>query len=380
MKRLLLSFFFSLAMLYLPAQNTKTYQFENGIGGIEFTGFNILGAVPKGEGTRIFLELSRVGAIQAKTGPVMSGGNDPVTIKALGVIDLAADQGVEQELVRWIKPDGTPKQFNILEAPGKILGKPLATQDDCVTISALVAEYPDIRQLYEEGAGSTIEPYSYYNNYINYTMLGAKPKNIALNYITVDAEGKKDYQEKEIDIEDYRGNSKDNYWLSMESNACDAVSGNFWAYHGRMIRKEYSNRSNMYLMEMVVFDKDGKELNRTELTFEKPQLLLRSQYFYGLEDDQTRILGKAHIYGEAFGFGYKKLNPEPNEKLKHYYEWDANGNLVQQVDFEAPSEDFKPLYLSKGTEKTVLLAQAGKDTYRMEFVNGALAASEKLGA
>ena len=380
MKRFFLAFFFSMAMLYLPAQDTKTYQFEKGIGGLEFTKIEIIGAVPNGEGTRVFLELSRIGAIQKKAGPVWSGGNDPITVKALGIIDLAANQGVEQEIVRWLKPDGVyAKQYNILEAPGSILGDPIATQDDCVELLDLVKEYPELRQLYGD-VSKEIEPYSYYKNFVNYKALAGKPKSLVLNLYNVDSEGRRSNEDKEIDIEGYRGSTKKDYWARIEETKCDKVSGNFWAYHGRLIQGEYRNRANMFLQELVVFDKEGEVLNRTDMEFEKPQVLKGSQYFYYLEDDFTRISGKAHVYGEAFGFGYKKLNPDPNETLKQYYEWDADGKLVQQVAFDAPNAGFDPLYMVKGEEKSTIFADSEGDLYFMYFANGELAGSEKLDA
>ena len=72
------------------AQDIQSYAFKEGIGGVKFTKTELMLAVPKGEGLRVYLELSRTGAVQVG-GSLKSGGTEPVEVFAMGILDFTAD-------------------------------------------------------------------------------------------------------------------------------------------------------------------------------------------------------------------------------------------------------------------------------------------------
>lgn len=371
--------FFILACIALNAQQSQSHRFEEGVAGVEFSDLSIVDIVARDGGTRIFLELERTGAIQKVNGSISSGGKDPVRVKALGIIDFSPAMEVEQESLHWIKPDGiTFKNYNILAKPGDVLGEVLATQDDCHTILELAGKYPDILRAH---LGEKAEADTYYKNYITYSLLGGKPQKLEINLIEIDQEGEKSRSEKDIPLEGYRNSSKNDYWYSAVESQCDPASGLVWAYHVRKIVGEYRNQSNLFFQEVSTFDKDGQLKNRTDIEFGLPHLLEYSQYFYREgKGGRNTIAGKAHMYKQAYGFGYKKLNPEPDKLSRWYYEWDASGKLLAKTQFQSPAESLSPVFISKGKERSFVLAYSlgERGFYLLQFSGGQLSVAEKL--
>ncbi|MEY3051384.1 MAG: hypothetical protein RLY31_1169 [Bacteroidota bacterium] len=388
----------------LNGQQVGAYDFRNGVKGIVFDSVKVIRYAPTDNGFRVFLQLRRTGTVQTKAGPVYSGGKDKIWLTALGVIDFSKDLRVSGEELTFLRPDKViAKEYNLLDGEGRNVAdhKVLATQDDCVKSQwDLLDKYP-VLKTEEKGAGGKVAP-RYYNNTIEYTMLGLKPKAVSLETHTLKEEqpdsekslgellfggnGRKyDKSDRSIDLEPYRGGDKKNYWFSLSDPACDPVGGNIYAHHGHMIFGEMGNKSAEYEQEVLVLDKDGKELNRTEIKFDLPyatdlhQVLVKESP----EDNLYRVDGLVHIYKQSYGIGYKKLNPEPNKTLRKFYQWDADGKLLHQTDFEAPADNANIVRAFHNGSTVSLL---GVSTYKpvqfhhLYFADGRLAATESLDA
>lgn len=378
MKKAILTLFVVVGFFVgLLAQEIQSFSFKDGIGGVKFTKTELMTAVPKGDGLRVYLELSRIGAVQVG-GTLKSGGNDPVDVYALGILDFTADMKLENETLQWLKPEGVlAKKYSILEKPGAILSDPLATQDDCLGIFEVIEKYPDLDEGFDLFASKTTqEAKVYYQNRVTTTMLG-KIKGFKGEKITVNTEGEESSEETEIEFDPYRNSTKNDYWIMQVGSECDPNTGDTWVTNGRIIAKEYSNRAYLYLRELVVFDEKGKEKNRTEITFEKPHDLQYGNFFI---DEEGSITGKTEVYTQLHGFGYKKLNPSPEPEQRVIYEWDKNGVLKNQVTLSAPQEDFKIFYCNRGQQKSTYLAYSSlaKAFYTTPLENGTLGTVAKV--
>ena len=246
----------------------------------------------------------------------------------------------------------------------------MATQDDCITVWEVEEKYPDLAESYDLfQSRPQKEAGTFYSNRVSTTMLG-KIKGFKGERITVDANGEETSKKTEIEFDPYRNSTKKDYWIMEVGSKCDPTSGNTWVTNGRLVRGEYFNRGNLFLRELVVFDAEGKEKNRTEITFDKPHDRQYNNFFYG-EDGKT-ILGKTEVYTQLHGFGYKKINPNPEPDQRVIYEWDNNGALSYQLNVVVPQEDMKLFYCHRGTDQSTFLgySSARKEFYSMPVKGG----------
>lgn len=375
--------------------------FTNGVKGITFDSIKLLRYTDTPDGMRVYLTMKRTGAVQTKTGPVLSGGMDKIWLSALGVVDFSKDFKVVNEEVTFLRPDKvTAKEYNLLDGVGKRItdAKVIATQDDCVKSNwDLLDKYPELKK--EEEEPEVVRPKMYYDNTLNYSMLGGKPKSFSMEKYTLKDEEKEnekslleqmfssdrkyDKESKSVDMESYRGSDKKNYWINMSSPACDPKNGNVYTHHGHILWGEMGNKSNEFEQETVVFDKDGKELNRTDIKFDLPHALdLRQLLFTETpEDNLYKVDGFAHVYKQNYGLGYKKLNPEPDKSARKFYQWDASGKLLASLDFAAPHENANVARAFHNGNNISLLATTSYKPaafYTLHFADGKLAASETL--
>ena len=359
MKSLISALFFLLSALsFVIAQPVQEFSFSREIKGVEFEKASIMKYVLQPEKARIFLELSRTGAVQTKMGPLWSGGGDPVEVKALGIIELSKDLELISEELIFLKPEGVlSKQYKLLKEPGNVVSNKnvMGTQDDCMSISAIVDKYPELVK--EEETGEKALPKEYYDNAVDYGGLSVKVKGFNSRLYRLKPEGTKkslfaqltDAQYDEIkstyDWEPYRGGDKKNYWMRLSSSVCDPQTGMVYAHNGLMKRGEDRGRSTEKYQEFVTYDKSGKEVNRTEITFDVPHDVALRQFFFTdtQENGLYAIDGLVHVYRQHYGLGYKKLNLNPNPQYRKLYYWNAQGKEVANVDFEVPAENVRIL-------------------------------------
>ncbi|MEO1712674.1 MAG: hypothetical protein AAFU60_05005, partial [Bacteroidota bacterium] len=189
-----------------------------------------------------------------------------------------------------------------------------------------------------------------------------------------DANGEETVEKKEMEFDPYRNSTKKDYYVSVEANECDPYTGKTWASHGRLIAGEFKNRANLYRRELVVFDENGKEAARTEINFDKPHDLQYSNFFYG--EDGESVEGKVEVYTQLHGFGYKKLNPTPDVDQRVLYEWDANGELSNELTLNMPAEDAKIFFGNRGTSQSSYLAYSSAEkAYYLVPIQGEKAGS-----
>ncbi len=375
------------------------YTFTNGIKGISFDSIKLHRFVPKGDGVRVFLVMRRTGSVQSKTGSIMSGGMDKIWLSALGVVDFSNDMKVLNEEVIFLKPDKIlSKQYNLLDGEGKRITdmKTIATQDDCVKSNwDLIERYPELKE--KEEIPEVVYPKTYYANSVNYTMLGGKLKAFESEKKTLkvedpnekkgfwddDSAGRAEYEKvgKKKDMESYRNPTNKDYWSRMSDPVCDPISGNVYTHHAHIAYKTLGNRSNELEQEVVTFDKDGKELNRTEMKFKVPHALdLRQVLFVETPEEKLRSTDCiVHVYKQNYGFGYKKTNPNPDPSARIFYQWDADGNVISETEFKAPNEKAKVLRAFHNGKNVSLLAATGYKAaafYTINFTDGKMTGTE----
>ncbi len=400
MQRIVTTLF--LAVLFVmtsQAQNVSEHTFANGIKGITFDSIKLHRYMQKDDGVRVFFVMKRTGTVQKVMGSVMSGGMDKVWLSALGVVDFLSDMKVVNEEVTFLKPDKAVfKKFNILDGNHKRItdAKVIATQDDCVNSNYdLYDKYPELKQ--KEEVVEVARPEMYYSNYINYAMMRGNPKEFVIEKNTlkekdqqsekglwdalVSSNSKYEKEDKEIDMEGYRGFDKRDYWMRMSDPVCDPKTGVVNVHHGHINYKALGNRSNEIEQEVVTFDKDGKELNRTEMKFKVPHKLDLRQVLFTETPNNNLIHtdGIIHVYMQNYGMGYKKANPNPDKSARKYYQWDANGNVVADLEFKAPHEKASVVRAFHNGNNISLLAVTGyKEAafYTTHFSEGKLTGSE----
>ena len=380
------------------AQPVSEYTFSKGVKSITFDTIELVRyfSQPDG-GIRVFLFMKRTGAIQAKAGSLMSGGKEEVQLEALGVVDFSKDLKVTKEEVTFIKPKGVvSKEYNILAENDPVRAATIATQEDCADKWDLLDKYPELKT--EEEMKEVARPRMYYDNSITYSMLGLKPKGFDKTTYTLKTEGSEtekgflskvlstgvnyDKKSMSIDMEPYRNSDKKNYWIQASDPVCDPKTGVVYAHHSRTIFGEMGNRSNEFEQEFVVFDKEGKETARTEIKFEKPHALDLHQVLLTEtpEDNLYKVDGIVNVYKQNYGFGYKKLNPEPDKQTYKLYHWNHTGELVSQLDFDVPVENVNVVRAFHAGDKVSLLATSYKPVsfYTFCFEEGKLTCSEAL--
>ena len=398
MKSIIGVFFFVLGCFQLSmAQAVQEFSFSREIKGVEFENASIMKYVLEPDKSIIYLELSRVGAVQSKMGPIWSGGADPVEIKALGILELSKDLKLLSEELVFVKPDGIiSKQYKLLKEPGNVTSSKnvMATQDDCLGILDIVDKYPALMQA--EDSAERALPKEYYDNSIDYGGLGQKVKGFNSRLYRLKPEGTKkslfaqltndqyDDIKSTYDWEPYRGGDKKNYWMKLSDSACDPLTGMVYAHNGLVRVGEDRGRSMEKIQEFVTYDKSGKEANRTEINFDVPHDIELRQMFYAdkPEDGLLSIQGVVQVYRQQYGFGYKKLNPDPDPLYRKLYFWDAQGKELGNVDFKAPSEDTRMIRAFTAGNQLSLLAGKLKEgqwlTYH--FADGQLSGPESAGA
>ena len=377
MKSLIGTLFFLMNYLsFVLAQPVQEFSFSREIKGVEFEKASIMKYVLQPDQARIFLELSRIGAVQTKMGPLWSGGADPMEVKALGIIDLSKDLELISEELIFLEPDGVlSKQQKLLKQPGKVVGNKnvMGTQDDCMSISAIVDKYPELVR--EEETGGKVLPKEYYDNSIDYGGLAMKVKGFNSRLYRLKPEGGKkslfaqltdaryDDIKSTYDWEPYRGGDKQNYWMQLSSSLCDPQTGMVYAHNGLVKRGEDRGRSMEKYQEFVTYDKSGKEISRTEITFDVPhEVALRQTFFTDNPDNGLySIDGLVHVYRQQYGFGYKKLNPDPDPEYRKLYYWDAQGKALANIDFKVPAEEVRILRGFRNGNALSLLAGNKKE-------------------
>ena len=102
------------------AQTVQEFSFSREIKGVEFENASIMKYVLEPDKSIIYLELSRVGAVNPKWN-IWSGGGDPVEIKALGILELSKDLKLLNERAR-LREAGRHyfKQYKLLKEPGNV--------------------------------------------------------------------------------------------------------------------------------------------------------------------------------------------------------------------------------------------------------------------
>lgn len=396
-----LFFFLSQAVF---AQKVNKHLFKEGVKGVAFDQMIIYQTKPLANGgVRVFLALQRKGSVQEKKIMGWAGGKEEINLTALGVVDFSSDLQVLSETLSFDTPEGvTSSEFTILDGTFKSgIPATIATQDDCVKSQGEWIRMFGLSTRPSEDKELGERPGIYYKTTIIYKGLAFKPQKIVSekNILTGPEEAPEaqknffqllwdggsnnngiDYEssKKEIEWEPYRGSTKTDFWQMGSEPVSDPATGNVLAHHYRVVTGEYGNRSQLFLGEVVGFDATGKELNRTELTFEKPMQLQLEQAFFDGEDNSAVLRGWAHVYAEQFGFGFKKLNPNPNEMLRKFYHWDANGKLVMQVNFDAPHPQARCVRLFEAAGGVSLLMATATDLYTLFFKDNQLVSTEKF--
>ena len=399
MKSLISAFFSILFCFQLSmAQSVQEYSFSREIKGVEFENASIMKYVLQPDKVRIYLELSRTGAVQSKMGPVWSGGADPIQVKALGILELSSGLELQNETLVFIKPDGIiAKQYKLLKEPGKVVmgdKNVMATQDDCMSIGDIIDKYPELVQ--KEESGEKALPREYYDNSIDYGGLAMKVKGFNSRLYRLKPEGGKkslfaqltneqyDEIKSTYDWEPYRGGDKKNYWVQQSSSVCDPQTGAVYAHNGLIRVGEDRGRSTERFQELVAYDKSGKEINRTEINFDVPHDVELRQLFYTDTPDGSlyTIDGILHVYRQQYGFGYKKLNPDPDPLYRKLYFWDSKGKELGNVDFKVPAESTQLIRGFATGNKLSLLAgdKKGGKWLTYHFTDGKLNAPEEAGA
>ena len=398
--KLISSIFFALLFVVSTsfAQTASKHSFKDGVKGIAFDSIELVHYASQPDGNiKVYLYLKRTGAIQKVTGSLMSGGKDLIELEAFGIITFSKDMKVLDEKLNYIKPEGiVGKQFNILATNDPLRAETIATHEDCISKWDIIDKYPELTK--EEEVKEVARPELYYGNTISYSMLGLKPKSFDIvthKLKTEESEAQKDFlsrtlstpgnydkSAKSTPIEPYRNSDKKNYWLKASEPVCDPISGTVYAHNGHMMRGQMGNRSTEFIQEFVVFDKEGTETARTEIKFEEPHALnLREVLITETpENSLYEVDGVVHVYNQNYGFGYKKLNPNPNKKAYKYYQWDNAGELVAQVDFEVPVERVNIVRAFHAEDKVNLLATAYEPSafYSFCFEKGEMTCSETL--
>ncbi len=398
MKSLISTFLFVFfCVQLLLAQEVQEFSFSREIKGVEFESASIMKYVLQPDKVTIYLELGRTGAVQSKMGPVWSGGADPTEIKALGILELSKSLELQQEELVFIKPDGIiAKQYKLLKEPGKVISgdkNVMATQDDCMSIGDIVGKYPELVEE-EEGAAVPL-PREYYDNSIDYGGLAMKVKGFNSRMYRLKPEGAKrslfaqltneqyDEIKSTYDWDPYRGGDKKNYWMQRSASVCDPQTGMVYAHNGLMRVGEDRGRSMEMIQEVVAYDKSGKEVNRTEISFDVPHdVELRQLFYTDTPDNLYTIDGIVHVYRQNYGFGYKKLNPDPDPLFRRLYFWDAQGKEVANADFAVPAEDTRLIQAFANGNKLSLLAgdSKGGAWHTYHFAGGRLSGPENAGA
>lgn len=385
------------------AQNTVEHIFESGIKGIEFDNIQIHRVFPQPDGgLRVFLGLQRKGAVQEKKLPGWEGGNKEVALVALGVVDFSKDFKLIKEEVSFDKPVGVfSKEYNLLDRKFRPGVNTIATHANCVDSKLdWLTMYPELKtpedkrnapppvEVFFEPtvrySGLALKPESFHSEKNTLVRQESTSEKTFLQWLFTDDETaslpKYESQKTEVTIEPYRNSSKSDFWQREEEPVGDPATGVVLAHHTRFVQGEKQNRSQLFYRELVAFDKDGKEINRTEMNFEKPHRMALHQPFFEGKEKAARLKGLVQVYGEYYGFGMKKLNPTPNKLAHKFYHWDNQGKLLAQVDFDLPEEEAKIItaFENNGAVCLLVISSNTKAQYALNFAGGKLTGTGKL--
>jgi len=176
------------------------------------------------------------------------------------------------------------------------------------------------------------------------------------------------YESSEIDLSPYKGETKQVKWIRQYRPECDLETGTLYAWHFKSDKNIKMSKSKYFFHEFVVFDRDGKILNETEMLFDLPHEFVYRGVLRSRGKDEIRYTYQSfiHVYRQAHGFGFKKLNPNPDKMVRQVYHWDKLGKLINQKSFNVPNEETR-FYVGLPTDQTITLIGADKkDLYTIQ--------------
>ena len=163
-----------------------------------------------------------------------------------------------------------------------------------------------------------------------------------------------------------------NQWLAKVAPKLDLTRNQVVGLWGLHIKKDKTRRNNFQKeMTIAAFNSMGKVLGKHDLKYEKVHRLLGQKALFdtysGAKDQQTQSY--ALLVGEAFGAGYKKINPTPNTKARDLYILSTDGRNLDKYSFEASGKSTTMSYVFKqGGQVQLLMEVLDKKYYRFSNI------------
>lgn len=351
---------------------------------------SILHVFKQQDQVRVFLFLIGKAYVEQKSTSIIAGKTAPQTVMALAVLEYDNVMKLTSKKIWFLDiVPITDKTTIVAYDPNSMFGqgKTIGKSQDCLGADwyeKIKSMYPELKQRTSISSNSS-RPEVHYDNKVRYAGWGGAVEQIRLtkyqkrDKTQAQSEGgfwnavfdmnSSEYEmiTKQIELKPYRESTKDDYWMKARETECDQNTGNIYMWNVKQIKKLYGNRSRDYFQEFVVYDAEGKELNRTEITFDLPHDARYSELLKmkNIKDPFFHIKGAVHMYKQEHGFGYKKLNPEPDKFSRIVYHWDANGALVNRKSFKAPSEGFYMINAFSGDKSVSMLCGVDSVFYLM---------------
>lgn len=349
---------------------------------------SILHVYKQQDQVRVFLFLIGKGYVEQKSTSIIAGKSAPQTVQAITVLDYDNAMKLTSKKIWFLDINPVTDKTNIVAYdPNSMFGqgKTIGKSQDCLGADwyeKIKSMYPELKQRTNIST-STSRPEIHYDNKVRYAGWGGAVDQIRLtrhqkrDKTQAQAEGgfwnvlfdvnSSEYEliTKQIELKPYRESTKDDYWMKARETECDKNTGNIYMWNMKQIKKLYGNRSRDYFQEFVVYDAEGRELNRTEITFDLPHDVRYSELLKmrNRKDPFFQITGAVHMYKQELDF--KKLNPNPDKFSRIVYHWDANGALVNRKEFKAPSEGFYMITAFPGDKSVSMLCGVDSSFYLM---------------
>lgn len=367
------------AFITSKAQQITQQSFPKEINGVAFTTTKLLYYTQNDDGIEAYFLMSRTGAIRSKMGPVWSGGGDPVMIYAVSQMNFDHDLKLIKTDLAYLEPEDAPiGKYELLPEPVTIgKTKVVATKEEVVARRALLDRFPGLAGIKAEKAPEALRlPEEFYDNQLLYTNMGAKVKAFDERIYRYEApkadedkswfgrmweeandDGGPAFDHKLLsdtyNMEQYRGASREQWWIRQSGPFSDPISGNVIAHNYRYMRKKFAETDPKgYYEEVVTFDAAGKEINRIEIEFEKPYKYAKTWVFQENAKNYDLKTTKG-IFLLYEGKPSKKDNSVSKAARRTYFV-KPDGTLGWNHDFELPTEKMH-LFNAQMTGKHVVL-------------------------
>lgn len=274
----------------------------------ELNSFRVLHVEPMSDSVMVALEIAMRGAIQKRSGSLMSGGGKLETLKATYIYILDKEGREIRKEIHWLKPEKAPKSFNILnDKAGRGGTEVIATEEDALSISdyqklhlkrvlkmsdeeiaeemdkavvdlmeEIKAPFQALGELFEdkEFTGDDL-PDKIYRTEPFMSIFGGKLKKLRCTDYTKRPNGESSLlggrytmggmETYKLDMEDFF-DDKNKRFTTLNHIVKDPLSGNAIVYAGVKIKKDKSEKDNKYFEHIVLtFDRKGELKNKVIL-------------------------------------------------------------------------------------------------------------------